>query len=318
MRDLGCKEGARIEETGTAVESASIAAITVTYHPEPRTLMRQVGSLPKDVLLVIIDNASSEAEFADIERIAALHPQALVLRNDKNIGLAAAVNKAVDCLAETGSAREFTLLLDQDSEPQLDSINQLLAAFLQLERTGVRVGCVGPRLIDARTGLQHGFHCIRGWRWTRRLPAEDELEPVECANLNGSGTLMRTALFQELKGLDASLFIDHVDTEWAFRVSANGYRLFGIPQAAFSHSMGEDSLCFWLFGWRVWPYRSPARHYFLFRNAIRLIRRRYVSTVWKVWAVLKLVTTFLIFGIVDSRRKEQFPNICSGVRDGLK
>lgn len=280
--------------------------------------MRQVDALPKDTLLVIIDNASSEAEFADIERIAAAHPQVLLLRNDENIGLAAAVNKAVDYLAEADSAREFILLLDQDSEPQAGSVKQLLTAFLRLERAGVRVGCVGPRLLDTRTGLQHGFHCIRGWRWSRRFPAEDELEPVECANLNGSGTLMRTALFQELKGLDASLFIDHVDTEWAFRVSAHGYRLFGIPQAAFRHSMGEDSLRFWFFGWRIWPRRSPMRHYYLFRNAVILMKRDYVPAVWKVWARLKLFVTLLLHGIFDPQREQQIRHMVKGIRNGRR
>ncbi|HET7569220.1 MAG TPA: glycosyltransferase family 2 protein [Gammaproteobacteria bacterium] len=290
--------------------------MTVTYHPDPRALMRQVDALPKDMLLVIIDNASSDAEFADIERIAAAHPQVLLLRNDENIGLAAAVNKAVDYLAETDSAREFILLLDQDSEPQAGSIKQLLTAFLRLERAGVRVGCVGPRLLDTRTGLQHGFHCIRGWRWSRRFPAEDESEPVECANLNGSGTLMRTALFQELKGLDASLFIDHVDTEWAFRVLAHGHRLFGIPQAVFQHNMGDDSLRIWFFGWRVWPHRSPLRHYYLFRNAIVLMKRDYVPAVWKVWAHAKLLLTLLIHGVFDPERVKQVDCMMKGLREG--
>ncbi|HET7307471.1 MAG TPA: glycosyltransferase [Gammaproteobacteria bacterium] len=278
--------------------------------------MRQVWALPKDVLLVVVDNASSEAEFADVERIAAAHSQVLVFRNDENIGLAAAVNKAVDYLAETDSARDFILLLDQDSEPQPDSVNQLLAAFLQLERAGVRVGCVGPRLLDARTGLQHGFHCIRGWRWTRQFPTEDELDPIECTNLNGSGTLMRTVLFRELKGLDALLFIDHVDTEWAFRVLANGYRLFGIPQATFRHSMGEDSLRFWFLGWRIWPRRKPLRHYYLFRNAVILMKRAYVPSVWKVWARVKLFLTFSVHGLFDPDRITQLRQMIKGIRDG--
>ncbi len=46
-------------------------------------------------------------------------------------------------------------------------------------------------------------------------------------------------LFLNLGGFEDDLFIDHVDTELAFRVQAHGYRLYGIPQAVFRNCMGD-------------------------------------------------------------------------------
>jgi rhamnosyltransferase len=176
---------------------------------------------------------------------------------------------------------------------------------------------VGPRLIDAETGLEHGFHQIRGIRWTRCYPAPNEAV-VDCQNLNCSGTLMSRDVWARLGGLEESLFLDHLDTEWSFRVRAAGYGLFGIPAIAFVHRMGQTSWRVWLWGWKIWPYRSPIRHFFLFRNAILLMRRDYVPRVWKFWAALKLLITALIHLIWDTQRRAQLCNMFRGVCAGFQ
>jgi rhamnosyltransferase len=80
--------------------------------------------------------------------------------------------------------------------------------------------------------------------------------------------------------------------------------------------MGEKTLRFWMFGWRLWPYRSAHRHYFLFRNAARLCRKPYVHSVWKAWAVAKLMFTVLVHSIFDQNRVEQSRAMIAGVRAG--
>jgi rhamnosyltransferase len=209
------------------------------------------------------------------------------------------------------------LLLDQDTEPGENGVDQLLAAFQRLSATQPELGCVGPRLIDVATGLEHGFHQISGLRWVRHYPAPEAHDPVPVANLNGSGTLMPLDIFFELGGLDESFFIDHVDTEWGFRVTAAGYKLFGISDVSFLHRMGETSMRFWLFGWHVWPNRSPLRHYFLFRNSMRLLRMRQVPLVWKLLAPVKLLLTLILHLLFDPARVAQVGQMVKGIRDGL-
>jgi len=127
--------------------------------------------------------------------------------------------------------------------------------------------------------------------------------------------LVRTSLFTKLGGLDETLFIDHVDTDWAFRVLGAGLKLFGVPQATFDHGMGEYGLRFWWFGWRVWPQRPPLRHYYLFRNAVCLLRRPYVPGVWKFWAVIKLFLTLAVHATFDPDRRLQMSSMLSGICD---
>lgn len=294
-----------------------LAVITVTFHPDIRKVKDQLDALPRGATSVIVDNASNADEIVALKRLVMKRADTHLLQSDRNVGLAAAVNLGATFVAKLPLAHEFLLLMDQDSQPQPLSIEKLVSAFLQLEAEGLQVGCVGPRLIDETTGLPHGFHCIRGWRWMRIFPPPGSAQPVSCANLNGSGTLVRASLFRKLGGLDEVLFIDHVDTEWAFRVLAAGFGLFGIPQATFDHGMGERGLRFWWFGWRVWPQRSPLRHYYLYRNAVWLMRRRYVPKLWKFWAIVKLMLTFAAHGLFDSKRHLQVCSMLRGIRDGI-
>lgn len=302
---------------GEIEPSSDLACVTVTYRPDVAILARQLRALPADALKIIVDNGSGAQTQQELAERVAGFPNALFLPQTDNLGLAAAINLAVRALAGQQEKPSLILLLDQDSEPQAGSVTRLCQALLELEQQGRNPGAVGPQLRDAQTGLHHGFHIMRRWRWLRVYPDPASTHPVEVANLNGSGTVMRRSVFERLNGLDESFFIDHVDTEWSFRLRAAGYRLYGIADAVFIHRMGERSLRFWLFGWRLWPARSAARHFYLFRNAVWLMRRDEVPRVWKFWAVIKLALTVLVHGMFDPDRRAQLAAMVGGVREGI-
>jgi len=300
-------------------ESAALlrlATVTVTFNPSQVELEAQLQALPRSSIKIIVDNASLPQRWTEIKALASQFKNVHLIRNDSNLGLAAAINRGVNWLATLTTSPELVLLLDQDSEPQPASIAALLAAFKHLQSAGHKVGCVGPLLADPDTGLTHGFHQSSRWRWRRAYPPIGSTSPVPCSNLNGSGTLVPIKLFQQLGGLDETLFIDHIDTEWAFRVMAHGYSLWGIPGAVFNHSMGQASVRFWLFGWKVWPVRSPQRHYYLYRNAAILMRRSYIPTVWKVWAVAKLLLTTGVVAMTGPFRIQQIKSMWHGIKKG--
>lgn len=299
-------------------QTSELAVITVTFHPDLERLGKQIDALPPDAWLVVVNNASAPEICQELEQRLACRPKTHLIRNANNEGLAKGLNQGADYASLHIASVRYLLLMDQDSVPFAGTIERLLAAHAELERSGHPVGCVGPRLIDKSTGLQHGFHRIKGWRWIRVYPSTEDRMPVSCSNLNGSGTLLKAELFRKLSGLEETFFIDHVDTEWSFRVLAAGYLLFGIPDARFDHAMGEKGLRFWCFGWRVWPQRPPQRHYYLFRNAIWLMRRDYVPLIWKTWAIAKLILTFTLHAVFDPSRNEQMRRMLSGLVAGIR
>lgn len=294
-------------------QMSDVLCITVTFNPDIAVLAQQLAALPADSLKTIVDNASEPNILQALLLLVSGRQDIHLVCNTENLGLAAALNIGVRAAQALSPQSRFALLLDQDSEPLAGSIEALLSGFLSLESQGIRIGCAGPKLLDAHTGLQHGFHQQLGWRWHREFPMLLDAAPIPCANLNGSGTLLPVVLFTALGGLDEGFFIDHVDTEWSFRVLAAGYGLWGIPQATFIHRMGQDSVRFWWFGWRVWPSRSPRRHYYLFRNAVLLMRRPYVPWVWKLWAVVKLALTALVHTAAP-----QWRAMARGISDGWR
>lgn len=300
-----------------SIDAATLATVTVTWNPGLDLLSAQLRELPTVTHKIIVDNASSTVVAEKIEALVSQLPNAVLLRNSENLGLAAAINQGVKHASALTPQAKFVLLLDQDSTPMPGSIETLIGAFETLAASGNNIGCAGPLLRDPDTGLTHGFHQCTRWRWKRVYPTPGSVQPVACANLNGSGTLVPMALFTKLGGLDESLFIDHVDTEWAFRVLANRYSLWGIPSAVFEHHMGQASTRFWFFGWRVWPSRSPQRHYYLFRNAVALMRRQYVPQVWKWWAVAKLMLTAGRTFICGPQRGQQLFNMAHGIVSGV-
>jgi len=310
-----------MSETGHESEQvanrARLACIVVTYHPDMAMLARQIAALPPDSAIVLVDNASGASIPDQLKALTGDRKQTSVISNGENLGLAAAINLGASEVRKRWSDIEFLLLLDQDSVPQAGSVDLLLEQLRELSHASPPAACVGPNMLDPETGLTHGFHRQTGWRWTRHYPESDTSTPIACSNLNGTGTLVRAELFLSLGGLDEDLFIDHVDTEWSFRVLHAGYGLYGIPNAVFAHHMGESTRRIWLFGWRAWPMRSPGRHYYLFRNAVRLMGRSYVPRVWKTWAVAKLMLTIVIHLLSDPERWTQLREMSRGVRSGL-
>ncbi len=295
------------------LDPSVLASVTVTYNPDLAVLERQLRGLPPTTMKVVVDNASDPVMNDGLRGVVEAC-DAFLLQNPSNDGLPAAQNRGCRYAHDTNPACRYLLLLDQDSEPEPGGVERLLQRYSDAATQHGGLCCIGPRLVDAGTGLQHGFHQIRGWRWLRHYPAKDTHALIPVANLNGSGTLMPYALFEQLGGLEEDFFIDHVDTEWAFRVLAAGYGLYGVSDVSFQHRMGHKSLRFWWFGWRVWPYRTPLRHFYLFRNAARLLRRSYVPIVWKVWAVAKLAVTISVHVLVDPARMQQVRAMLKGLR----
>lgn len=315
MRDADQRDPAAAD-AGPVPGAPDIAVVTVTYNPDLAILARQLAQLPAHCGKIWVDNASAPDLLQQMQALVAGRDDVVVVVNQSNAGLAAGLNRGVRAARQAWPDCRLILFLDQDTETGRGGLEALQGAYGRLSATHPRLGCIGPRMVDAQTDLEHGFHQISGCRWVRRYSVDAESLPV--ANLNGSGTLVRIDLFEALGGLDEDFFIDHVDTAWSFRVLDAGYELRGVPGIAFRHRMGERSIRFWLFGWRIWPYRSPLRHRYLFRNTVRLLRRPGVPFIWKAWAPLKLAVTVFVHLLFDEARRAQMRAMWDGLRDGMR
>ncbi len=295
---------------------ASVAAITVTFHSDLALLETQLQALQDVRRRIVVDNASPPESRPALRQVVQRTGGELIELSE-NRGLAAGLNAGI-CRACSDDNVRTVLLLDQDSVFERSVPQAMLSALHDIQIATGKLACVGPTMLDVSSGLSHGFHVIRGWRWARIYPPADTKTFLPVANLNGSGIMASVELIEQAGLMEEQLFIDHIDTEWSFRVLSKGFRLYGLPWLAFRHIMGESSRRFWLFGWRVWPQRSPLRHYYLFRNTVRLLRRNYVPPTWKGWAVVKLILTICVTTIMDKRRTMQLRMMLRGVIAGSR
>jgi len=308
----------RIADNTTAgPESMAIASITVTYNADLEILQRQQEQLAAAALRILVDNASAGPVQDRLRELAAAAGAELIVL-PANTGLAAAINVGLKRVREKHPRIRTILLLDQDTEPGPDGLGILQRAYDALRlRFGPDIA-LNPALVDADTGLDHGFHVIRGLRWARIRRLDERPDPVACASLNCSGTLAATSIFERVGGMDESFFLDMLDAEWSFRAAASGIKLLGVPAAHFLHRMGQRGLRVWLFGWRVLPYRSPWRNRLVVRNTLRLMGRRNAPMVWKIWAVPKLLLTLAAYGLFDRDRAVQLGAMLRGVGDAFR
>lgn len=292
------------------------ACVIVTYDPDQAISESQLRALaPQVSLIIIVDNGSGESTQQYLSRIEAEFMNVKTIRLGNNEGIARAQNIGIRDLIARG--KQYVLLLDHDSIPAFDTILCLHATANALRNQGCKLGVLGARLVDPRTGRENGFYLLRNGIWKRARCGGDVTQIIECDYLNSSGSFFPIEALEEVGYFDELLFIDHVDTDWCMRAKSKGFGLFGVCPAELQHYMGESIVRFWWFGWRMMPRRTPKRHYFIVRNSLWLYRRPYAPLSWKLNNFAKLVFTLVYFSLFDSERLLQARMILSGVIDGL-
>lgn len=291
----------------------SVCAVIITYHPSLENLKALLASLTNQVVqVVIVDNGSSEIlELISLqEHIKNLE----VLGLGENFGIGHAQNVGIEYAKKIGV--EYVALFDQDSCPEENMIKTLCSEAAELQRSGVPLAAVAPCYKDTQGGVLSSFVRV-GFFGFKRTTFVQNSGPIEADFLISSGSLIPISTINAIGGVDASLFIDHVDTEWCFRAKAKGYKLFGIPSAVMLHSLGDRRIRFWFLRWRMVPYHSPFRYYYMFRNSVLLQHRSYMPLNWKVADLGRCIRALFFFGFFSSSRVACLKMMFRGVLDGM-
>ncbi|HRY08618.1 MAG: glycosyltransferase [Actinobacteria bacterium] len=221
-----------------------IAAVATVLDPPPQTqdalqaLARQVAEV------VAVDDGSAVPV-----RFSGVH----VIRQEHNLGIAAALNAGIRAAAERGATHVLTV--DQDSQFPDDYVAQLLAAWTRAQQQGLSPAAMGAAEFS---GLTH-----RGaWHDGVMVVAES----IQ------SGTLFSVEALAGIGGFDESLVIDGVDTDACLRLADAGFDICVAP-VEFDHALGEGHFVT-VFGHQVWASgHAPFRRYYITRNGLLLLRR---------------------------------------------
>ncbi|WP_434718238.1 glycosyltransferase family 2 protein [Paraburkholderia sp. A1BS-2L] len=290
----------------SVVGDAGTGTVVVFYRPDAGCVARanRLASLGP---CVVVDNTEQVYDPAAL----GLDPRVYYLPNGANLGIATAINQGVEALIACGCTS--AILFDQDSEASDELLRTLpLTLKSELER-GTKVALIGPAYEDGRLGGIAPFVRFGMWRLKRVAPVGTC--PVEVDFLITSGSCINLAAWSAIGPMDDALFIDFVDLEWCIRARWKGYKVLGVPWIVMRHTLGDEPVR--LFG-RPYPMHSPVRHYYLFRNAVTLVRRSYVPWTWKSTELIKLPVRLLVYACLPQERTAHLRMALRGLYDGLR
>jgi GT2 family glycosyltransferase len=202
--------------------------------------------------ILVVDNASSPQ---DLARLEGLRASVTLLRSERNLGFAAANNRAI----ERGRGR-FLCFLNPDTKV----LDGALDALLQHCYRRPDVGAVGPKVwadddrrfllppADPPTlrfilaqlvsraipeiGRRHGAR----WR-ARAVEFWRSRGPLRVPMLSGACIVTSRAVLERIGGFDPRYFLYYEDADWCRRVRRGGYRLAYVPEAEIVHYYNQSA-----------------------------------------------------------------------------
>jgi GT2 family glycosyltransferase len=213
---------------GAAPQGARVTVVTVT-HRSAGTIEGFVAALPRGVELIVVDNAGGDATPG---LVAALAPQARVIRNAVNLGFGAGCNAGIEA-----ATTEFVLLLNPDARLQPGALAALLAAADAWPDAAI----VTPAIVAEDGARVRSYDASQ--RRRRVLPRKRDAEPWPegpvCVDFaSGAAMLLRRA-----DGLrfDDSVFLFYEDDIICDAARAAGRAVVYVPAAVAAHAGGRSS-----------------------------------------------------------------------------
>lgn len=269
------------------------AAGIVTFNPEIERLKANIKAIEKQVTRVILFDNGSE-NIIEIEQTLSKCKNALLLKNNKNIGIAAALNR----IFEKAESLEipYVLTLDQDSICPGNIIS------IYEKNLFPSIGILTPQLKDIHLNEYY-------------FKSDKSIEEVDrCIT---SAALTSVKAWKMVNGFDEDMFIDCVDFDFCDRIRKKGYKIIRVYKVVLLHEIGNISKH------KIGPFvirvknHSPFRKYYITRNTVYLARK-HKSKREIIKSVLQGIKQILLVIFFENQKKEKIHQLEYGIRDGFK
>ncbi len=214
--------------------------------------------------VIVADNGSTDDS---LRVLAEEFPQVKVLAFDQNYGFAEGYNRAI-----AATRYPLTLLLNSDVEVPPGWLRPL--AFHM--DANPDCGACQPKILSykdkgsfeyagASGGLidRNGYPYCRGRIFDTVEPDQGQYdEPMKIMWASGAALLVRSALYEQVGGLDKDFFAHMEEIDLCWRIQLAGYSVEVVPSAVVYH-LGGGSL----------PASNPRKTYLNFRNNLLLLHK---------------------------------------------
>lgn len=281
----------------------NVCAVVVTYYPDsdfPGRL-KKISEQVKHV--IVVDNGTHGSADATIGRVLRGGKKIELIKNNDNLGIAAALNQGVR--KALGYAYPWIVTFDQDSVPSLNMVDTMLKCW-EMYPNRSELMILGPEVRIRNFSSQPGI-----------LSNNDAWNEV--THVITSGSLIASRAFESAGYFRDSLFIDYVDIEYCLRLRSRGYKIIQVKDALLHHRLGhiEKRKILWK---NLHPSHHDAqRRYFQFRNAV-LLHKIFRKTLpeWCKFNRIVLLKTFFVILLYEKPKIKKIRYILKGIFHGLK
>jgi GT2 family glycosyltransferase len=187
-----------------------------------------------DYEVVIVDNGSTDAT---PELCAGLGGSAVVIRNEENLGFAAACNQGA-----RAASSDRVLFLNNDTQPMPNWLPPLLDTM----ESEPDVGAVGCKLLFPDGTVQHGgvvlveredYPTLGAMHMPYRVPADDPLANLrrDVSVATAASILVRREAFEAAGGFDEGYWNGYEDVDLCLTLGDLGWRLVYEPASVLIH-----------------------------------------------------------------------------------
>jgi rhamnosyltransferase len=239
---------------------SNIYSIVVLYNPINDNIKNLSKISKLSTKLYVIDNSDVVTDLISIDTNNIIY-----IKNDFNIGLDKALNVGIKkCLADVECTH--IALFDQDSIPD----NLMFKNMIKyLDKCEDNVVAVSPQIIDIKQTINSTL---------------TDIENVDVVITSGS--LYPRNAFEKVGLMDETFFIDYIDYEWCLRAKSKKYKIVRINDAILYHNMGDTFINF--FGISKPLHVNKLRHYYIIRNQLIFISRKYIPLKYRLIHFTKL------------------------------
>ena len=271
---------------------SKIYAGIVSYNPELKRLKENISAIQNQISSVVVfDNGSNNID--EIRNLISGFTNVEFIRSEKNLGIAAALNRLMQWGYEKGY--DWMLSLDQDSVCEKNFVAEM-TPYLTIEQN---LGVVAPVIVDRNVGV------------VGHNPKSEYAYVNTCIT---SGAFSKISAWKKIGEYDESMFIDSVDFEYCYRMRKYGYGVMQVRDVQLLHELGKSQKRRFLF-WKIdVAGHSAFRKYYIARNNV------YYPLKHRLWfrvlrGNIRNIGMIGVTVLYENDKKNKVKAICRGWKD---
>jgi hypothetical protein len=240
---------------------ARVLAIVVTHNSRAHVTdcLRSIRASSWPIDIVVVDNWSSDESARIIEQD---FTEVTLIRSHANLGYAGGNNVGLS-FAGT-SSYEFIFILNPDCTIERECVARLVSAL----RSAPAVGAVSPVITRRQSGgIWWAGATVDAITGDCQHIQEVRFEPggaklIDSAMISGAAFMCRWPAVARTGLMDEQFFLYFEETDWSFRLHANGYSTACLPLHLVVHDVGHGT-----------GHLSDTYQYYMTRNRLLFVRK---------------------------------------------